>query len=114
MFGLNLGMGIDLLSFCAACMVNAVQRKFDRADGDRLSHASSLAKAVNLDMAAWYTPTAESYFGRIGKQRILDELAEARKSENAPAWAKLKKAELAKLAEREVNGTGWLPEILRS
>jgi antirestriction protein ArdC len=29
------------------------------------------------------------------------------------SWSKLKKAELAALAEREITGTGWLPEPLR-
>lgn len=29
-----------------------------------------------------------------------------------PAWEKLKKAELAVLAEREIAGKGWLPQIL--
>jgi hypothetical protein len=30
------------------------------------------------------------------------------------SWAKLKKTELAALAEREIHGTGWLPQSLRS
>ena len=30
------------------------------------------------------------------------------------SWAKLKKTELAALAEREIHGTGWLPQPLRS
>jgi hypothetical protein len=32
----------------------------------------------------------------------------------APAWEKLKKTELAALAERELSGKNWLPELLRS
>jgi len=31
----------------------------------------------------------------------------------APAWDKLKKSELAALAERETAGRNWLPEPLR-
>jgi len=104
---------LDLLTFCAACMVNAVQRKADRPECPRLEHAGKLSVSVNLDMKAWFTPTAESYFSRISKPQILDALTAARKQPVAPAWDKLKKAELAALAEREVAGTGWLPDILR-
>ncbi len=43
----------------------------------------------------------------------LDAIAEARQMPNAAAWAKLKKAELATLAERHVAGASWLPEPLR-
>lgn len=104
---------LDLLAFCTACMVNAVQRKADRPDCPRLEHAAQLGSVVHLDMKAWFTPTAESYFSRVGKPHILDALTAARNQPPAPAWAKLKKAELATLAEREIAGTGWLPEILR-
>jgi len=40
-------------------------------------------------------------------------LREARQQPPAPAWEKLKKAELAILAEREIAATGWLPKLLR-
>jgi len=104
---------LDLLTFCIACMVNAVQHKADRPECPRLGHASNLSAALNLDMKAWFTPTAESYFSRVSKPQILDALTAARKQPFAPAWDKLKKAELATLAEREIAGTNWLPDILR-
>jgi ParB family chromosome partitioning protein len=103
----------DLLAFCAACSVNAVQMKADRADGDRLEHAGKLAAAVGLDMNAWFTPDAANYFSRVGKAQILADLQEARGAAPAPAWEKMKKAELAALAERETAGKGWLPALLR-
>ncbi|MBB3481922.1 MULTISPECIES: hypothetical protein [unclassified Rhizobium] len=40
-------------------------------------------------------------------------LCEAKGTPAAPAWSRMKKAELAALAAREVAGTGWLPEVLR-
>jgi len=102
-----------LLTFCVAQTINAVQAKADRPDCSRLQHASQLAIALGLDMAAWFTPTAANYFSRVGKAEILDTLRTV-KGSVAPAWPKMKKAELAMLAERAVAGTGWLPEILRS
>ncbi len=104
---------LDLLAFCVARTVNAVQKKTDRAGCPRLEHARQLGMALDLDMKAWFTPTAENCFGRIRKPMILQALAEVRDQPSAPAWEKLKKSELAALAERELAGTGWLPEILR-
>jgi ParB family chromosome partitioning protein len=105
---------LGLLAFCAASSVNAVQLKADRADGDRLQHAGQLAQAVGLDMKAWFTPDAGNYFSRVSKAQNLAAIAEAKGQPPAPAWEKLKKAELAKVAERETAGTGWLPEMLRA
>jgi len=43
------------------------------ADGrqPRFVAADQLAQAVNLDMADWWTPTGESYLGRVKKDQIL-------------------------------------------
>jgi ParB family transcriptional regulator, chromosome partitioning protein len=87
--------------------------KSDRADAPRLVHASQLAAVLHLDMTSWFTPTAENYFNRISKLQILEALQEARQQPPAPAWEKLKKAELAALAARETAATGWLPLPLR-
>jgi hypothetical protein len=43
--------------------------------------------AVRLDMAQWFTPTAENYFGRISKAGILAALAEI-KGAIAPVWVR--------------------------
>jgi ParB family chromosome partitioning protein len=104
---------LDLLTFCAACTINSVQVKTDRPDTPRLVHAGQLAAVLHLDMTSWFTPTAENYFNRISKLQILEALQEARQQPPAPAWANLKKAELAALAAREIAATGWLPLPLR-
>jgi ParB family chromosome partitioning protein len=83
--------------------------KSDASDSPRLAHADQLAASLALDMTAWFTPTAENYFNRVSKAQVLDALQEARQQPNAPAWEKLKKPELAALAEREIGTTGWLP-----
>ena len=64
-------------------------------------------------MATWFKPTADNYFGRISKPLIIEALNEARAQPPAPAWLKLKKGDLATIAEREIAGTGWLPALLR-
>jgi ParB family chromosome partitioning protein len=104
---------IELLTFCAAVTVDGVRRKADTANSGRLRHADLLATALNLNLSAWFTPTAENYFSRVSKRQILEAIFEAKGQPAAPAWEKLKKPELAKEAERQVAGTGWLPKPLR-
>jgi ParB family transcriptional regulator, chromosome partitioning protein len=103
---------LKLLVFCVARTVNAVQLKADRPDSPRMEHAARLAEALNRDMAAWFTPTAANYFSRVSKAGIVEALREV-KGSVAPAWDGMKKADLAALAERQIAGTGWLPEPLR-
>lgn len=104
---------LDLLAHCAALTVNAVQAKIDRPDSERLVHAEALSQALELDMASWFTPTADNFFGRLTKDSIVESLSEARDGAVAPAWLKAKKADLASIAEREVANTSWLPVPLR-
>jgi ParB family chromosome partitioning protein len=105
---------LELLAFCAACTVNAVQVKQDRADVFRLAHAKSLADALNLDMTAWFTPDAANYFSHVSRTQVISDLAEATGKPAKRSWDKLKKSELAILAERETAGKGWLPQPLKA
>ena len=104
---------MELLAFCTAQTVNAIILKQERDATSRMQHAALLADALKLDMTTWFTPTAANYFGKISKAQIIDALREV-KGAVAPAWSGMKKAELAALAEREIAGSGWLPEPLRA
>jgi ParB family chromosome partitioning protein len=103
---------LGVLAYCVSRTVNTVQLKGDRTGCERFAHADALAKALDIDMAVWFRPTAENYFARISKTAILEALTEV-KGGTAPAWGKAKKAELAAIAEREIAQTGWLPAPLR-
>lgn len=104
---------LELLAFCAGCTVDAVRKKEDRSDSDRFTFANALADALSLDMTQWFTPTAENYFSRVGRDSIVKAICEAKSVPAKRSWQKQKKSELAALAEREVAGTGWLPESIR-
>lgn len=104
---------LELLAFCLACTVDAVRHKTDRPDCARLQFAEMLGVAVGLDMKDWFAPDAKNYFSRVGKPQILDAIREGNGQPPAPAWEKLKKAELAALAEKELAGKAWLPALLR-
>jgi ParB family chromosome partitioning protein len=63
--------------------------------------------------AAGWTPTGESYLARVTKARILEAVREAKGDEAADRIAGLKKPEMVAAAEELLEGTGWLPEVLR-
>ena len=103
---------LDVLAVAAAQGIDAVESKHD-ANHRSSEEGKALADALCLDMVGWYRPTAAGYFSRISKAAILSDLEAARQASGAPAWAKMKKAELAALAERETAATGWLPAPLQ-
>lgn len=103
---------LNALAVLAGASVDAVQRKADRCDAPRLSHADDVADALALDMTEWFMPTADNYFSRVNRMQILAAIDEA-KGSHAPAFEKLKKSEIAAHAERLLTGTGWLPVSLR-
>jgi ParB family chromosome partitioning protein len=103
-----------LFAHCASLSVNAVHDPWTRSPG-RLVHADRLAHAVNLDMAAaGWRPTVDNYLGRVPKARILEAVREAKGEQSAQLIDHLKKADMAKEAERLLEDTGWLPEPLRT
>jgi ParB family transcriptional regulator, chromosome partitioning protein len=104
---------LDLLAFCAGRTVDAVTSKYD-SDPGRIAHGDALAAALSLDMKQWFTPTAENFFKRVGRQTIVNAIKQATGKPSKRSWEKMRKSELAALAERETAGTGWLPPILRA
>jgi ParB family transcriptional regulator, chromosome partitioning protein len=103
-----------LFAHCAAISINAVHEPWNR-NPQRLAHADTLARAVNLDMAAaGWKPTVDNYLGRVPKARILDAVREAKGDASVQLIDHLKKPEMAKEAERLLADTGWLPEPLRA
>src|SRR3546814_14052024 len=76
---------------------------------------SVLARAVGLDLvAAGWRPTVEGYFRSVTKPRILADVAEARGPQFAEMIDHLKKADMAREAERLLEDAAWLPEPMRT
>jgi ParB family chromosome partitioning protein len=105
---------LSILAVCAACTVDAVEKKHSYGEGRAaLGHAQELAQALKLDMAEYWQPTAEGYFGQVPKALILDAVREGIGPNAADKIASLKKDAMAKRAEALLKGKGWLPAILR-
>ncbi|MFN3669571.1 MAG: ParB/RepB/Spo0J family partition protein [Brevundimonas sp.] len=104
---------LDLLACCAGVGLYAVRDPHDRRPG-AWAQAEALATATGLDMAATWSATADSYFRRVPKARVLEAVTEAVGAEAAERIAGMKKGEMAEAAEALVEGRGWLPPLLRT
>ena len=111
-----------LLGHCVSLGVNALFEPVKGYDGrisahgiaQRIAAADALARVVGLDMAeAGWLPTVDNYLGRVTKPRIIEAVREARGDATAALIEHLKKGDMAREAERLLEGTGWLPEPLR-
>ncbi|MEY9594394.1 hypothetical protein ABIA06_006685 [Bradyrhizobium yuanmingense] len=117
------GAQASLFAHCASFAVNALYEPASRYNQGRVSvhgvrtrldQANVLARAVGLDMVqAGWRPTVDNYLGRVTKPRILEAVREAKGESSAQLIDHLKKTDMAKEAERLLDGSGWLPEPLR-
>src|SRR3984893_13809821 len=112
-----------LFAHCASSAANALYEPANRYNEGRVSahgirrrldHANVLARSVGLDMAAvGWKPTVDNYLGRVTKTRILEAVLEGTGEQSVQLIDHLKKGDMAREAERLLEGTGWLPEPLR-
>jgi ParB family chromosome partitioning protein len=110
-----------LFAHCASSAVNALYEPANRYNEGRVSahgirrrldHANVLARAVGLDMAAvGWKPTVDNYLGRVTKPRILEAVREVKGEQSVQLIDHLKKGDMAREAERLLEGTGWLPPL---
>lgn len=80
----------------------------------RLREADRLARTTRLDLVeAGWKPTVANYLGRVTKSRILEAVREGAGMQAVELIDHLKKGDMAREAERLLDGSGWLPEPLR-
>lgn len=114
---------MQLLAHCTSITVNALYEPTNRYNqgqvsahtvSKRIEFADHLSRAIGLNMVSnGWKPTVDNYLGRVTKPRILEAVREARGEEMVGLIDHLKKGDMAKEAERLLDGTGWLPEPLR-
>jgi ParB family chromosome partitioning protein len=73
-----------------------------------------LGRALGIDVATWWRPTAVNYFGRIRKSAILDTLAEIGGPEMKSRYASAKKGDIAAAAEKICAGTAIVEAGVRA
>lgn len=102
-----------LFAHCVSLSLNAANEKFNRRP-QALTHADRVAATIQFDMvSAGWNPTVENYFDKVTKARIIEAVREAKGEESVELIDNLKKDRMAKEAARLLNGSGWLPELLR-
>ncbi|RUM20682.1 ParB/RepB/Spo0J family partition protein [Rhizobium vallis] len=103
-----------LLAHCASMSVNAVIEPWNKRTR-AIAHAEQVARSVGFDMVdAGWAPTVDNYLGRVTKAHILQAVREAKGEQSAQLIDHLKKQDMAREAERLLDGSGWLPEPLRT
>ena len=98
---------LDLLGLCAALTVNALPSVNAARDAD------AIARAVALDMADWWEPTAEGFLNHVSKSQIVQALKEAGPELARDGVEGMKKDVLVNTAVGRLHGTRWLPAALR-
>lgn len=111
--GLDDEKRLALLAHCASRTVNALRLPWDRKPRS-LQTADRLATALTLDLAKDWTPTVDSYLGRVTKAHIVEAVAEGVSEDAARRIADMKKPDMAQTAEQLLAETGWLPAALRT
>jgi ParB family chromosome partitioning protein len=104
---------LELLAVVGAANLNATQAR-QGSDPARMKQAAQVAEAIAFDMRTWWSADVP-FLSRLTKLAIADALREAGcTDEAATAVERGAKAEAVALAEKALDGTGWLPEVLRT
>ncbi len=101
-------VALDLLAFCTACSLDTVQPR-----ESAVPEFNEVAKAIDLNMSNWWTPTKQTYLGSVSKARIIEVVANTLSPEAAQPLSSMKKDALVEAAERSLAGTNWLPDLMK-
>jgi ParB family chromosome partitioning protein len=107
---------LHYLAYCIAPSINVMQ---GRAMSENTSSARpvtashALAGLIGLDMADWRQATAENFFGSVSKGKLVEAVRETKGNEAAARLEKMKKADAVAAASAAIEGTRWLPTLLR-
>ena len=111
--GLDGDSRASLLAHCVSLTLDGV-RSWERRPLTVLAHVETLATALELDMRAYWKPTAVRYLGRVTKAQIVAAVADGVSGEAAARLSGLKKPDMVAGAEPLLIEAGWLPAVLRT
>jgi len=111
--GLDGDSRASLLAHCVSLTLDGV-RSWVRRPKTELAHVETLASALDLDMRAYWAPTATHYLDRVTKAQIMAAVTEGVSAEAAARLSGLKKPDMVAAAEPLLVHAGWLPAVLRT
>jgi ParB family transcriptional regulator, chromosome partitioning protein len=101
---------LEILAVCIAPAIDAVTNSATVSN-----EVAALARAVKLDMADWWQPTADTYLRYVSKPQIIASVNEGVSQEAATEVSKAKtKALMVTMAQTQLAGRRWLPSIMRN
>ncbi|ENN85555.1 hypothetical protein RHSP_82573 [Rhizobium freirei PRF 81] len=113
LIGLDEASRMALFAHCVSLSVNATVQAWNRRAKEN-GQAMQLARSLGFGMrTAGWTPTVDNYLGRVTKAHILQAVREGKGERDAQLIDHLKKPDMAREAARLLEGSGWLPEVLR-
>jgi ParB family transcriptional regulator, chromosome partitioning protein len=99
---------VSMLVYAAAVSVQGVNRLVANKGKE-----ADLAVALGLNMADWWQATPASYLALVPKSKMIEAVTEAKDAATADKMRKMKKAEAVAFASECLEGTNWLPPVLR-
>jgi ParB family chromosome partitioning protein len=111
--GLDGDSRASLLAHCVSLTLDGV-KSWERRPLTVMAHVETLATALNLDMRAYWKPTAARYLDRVTKAQIVAAVTDGVSAEAAGRLSGLKKPEMVAAAEPLLVAAGWLPAVLRT
>jgi len=111
--GLDADSRACLLAHCVSLTLDGV-RTWERRERTILAHVETLATALDLDMRAYWKPTAVRYLDRVTKAQIMAAVGDGVSAEAAEPLSGLKKPQMVEAAEPLLVEAGWLPPVLRT
>jgi len=97
---------LSLLAYLTAISVDAVSF----SDGQSSSF-EAVGQFVEFEINDWFVPNAVNYWGKLGKDVLIAKILD--KDPKAQGLAKMKRGDLAQLAERLYEGSGYQPEFMK-
>lgn len=101
--GLTEAKRLELLALATALSLNTNQG----------ARGAALAEQFEVDMTAWWSPTAETFVGLVPKALLAEAVADVAGKTEGEAVLLLKKDGAMAEAAKKLAGTGWLPKPLR-
>ncbi|WP_343698915.1 ParB/RepB/Spo0J family partition protein [Caulobacter sp.] len=102
-----------LLAHCVSLTVDGLG-SWERRERSILAHVETLATALDLDMRAYWKPTAVRYLDRVTKAQIAAAVSDGVSAQAAGRLSGLKKPQMVEAAEPLLVEAGWLPPVLRT
>ena len=99
---------VEVLTYLTARTIDVIGPR-----RDTLATDDELSRALNLDMADYWTAGSDNFFIHVRKAKAVEAIEQARSAREAEPLSKMKKGKAATAAESLVRETRWLPVPLR-